>query len=151
MLIQVYLNQLMFPTQPIYLFVTQNTGSQNWKLRKVKNFRRGWIKVSNPLLYSCSDSASCMCWLCPQVTFLHYSKMASDSHVISPRRSENFCPSNHWIKLSASPLRTYSNNVSTSKLIGKNNMAKRIMCIGWLSPRWITFKRAFSAMVAKWL
>lgn len=47
----------------------------------------------------------------------------------------------------ASPLRTNSNNESTSELIP---MAKKIICIGWLNPSWVIFKLASPPMVTKW-
>jgi hypothetical protein len=34
----------MLPTQLIHLFVKENIGSYNSKLREEKNFRRSWMK-----------------------------------------------------------------------------------------------------------
>ena len=135
----------MFPIQPVHLFVTENIGSHNSKLRKVKNFRIGLIKSqphfpiavqTQPPHHAGSllRSASFIVAKRPQIP---YHPETVRSYVLKTMEQ----------KSSASPLRTNSNHVTTSELIP---LAKKIIRIGWLSPSWVIFNLASSPMIVKW-
>lgn len=143
-MIQAHLNQLVFPIQPIHLFVTENIGSQNSKLRKVKNFRIGWIKsqphfpiavqtLPSPRAGSVFRSGSFIAAKWPQIP---YHPETVRPYVLETIKQQS----------SASPLRTSSNHVTTSELI---LVTKKIICIGWLNPTSVIFDLASSPRVVK--